>query len=64
MYRTEVHIKGRLDANWSEWFEGMKIQSTTNGDTILSGNLPDKVSNLWGFIEIEQSGCRSHLPDV
>jgi hypothetical protein len=49
MYRTEVLIKGKLDGDWSDWFDGMKIQYSTNGDTILIGNLPDK-SAVYGVL--------------
>ena len=26
MFHTEIHIKGKLDPNWSDWFEAMQVQ--------------------------------------
>jgi hypothetical protein len=55
--QSEYHIKvrGHLDARWEDWFEGLTITLTDDGDTILSGVIVDqaalhgvlkKISNL------------------
>ena len=49
MFYTVIHIKGKLDPNWSDWFEAMQMQVSHSGDTILCGNLPDK-SAVYGII--------------
>jgi hypothetical protein len=49
MFQTEIHIKGKLESNWSDWFEEMKVQVNSSGDTILLGNLADK-SAVYGII--------------
>lgn len=49
MYHTEIHIKGRIDPNWSDWFEDMKVLEAPSGTTILCGLLPDK-SAIYGVI--------------
>jgi hypothetical protein len=49
MIHTEIHIKGKLDPDWSAWFDGIQIQVDRSGDTLLSGNLPDK-SAVYGII--------------
>ncbi len=49
MFHTEIHIKGKLDLNWSDWFEEMQIQESSAGDSLLSGNLPDKAA-VYGII--------------
>ncbi|MCP4422806.1 MAG: hypothetical protein GY805_39860 [Chloroflexi bacterium] len=50
-----IKIKGHLDACWQDWFDGLTITLTNNGDTILSGVIVDqaalhgvlkKISNL------------------
>ena len=49
MFHTEIQIKGKLDPDWSDWFESMQVQVSLSGDTILCGNLPDK-SAVYGVI--------------
>ncbi len=49
MFQTTIHIKGNLGLNWSDWFEEMQIQVGSSGDTILTGNLPDKCA-VYGMI--------------
>jgi hypothetical protein len=49
MFHTEIHIKGKLDPDWSGWFDGIQIQVDTSGDTLLCGNLQDK-SAVYGII--------------
>ena len=47
---TRIVIKGYLDKQWENQFNGMKI-SYEAGCTILSGNLKDD-SHLHGILEI------------
>ncbi len=49
MFYTEILIKGKLDPDWSDWFDGIQFQSNPCGETLLSGNLPDK-SAVYGII--------------
>lgn len=47
--RYEVRLDGALDARWSHWFEGLRIEN--QGDqTLLSGTLPDQPA-LHGVLE-------------
>ncbi len=39
-----IRIKGRLDARWSEWFEGLAVTHTEDGDTILHGPVADQAA--------------------
>jgi hypothetical protein len=50
-----IRIRGPLDAHWQDWFDGLTITLTDDGDTILSGVIVDqaalhgvlkKISNL------------------
>ena len=38
----QIRIKGHLDSQWTEWFEGLTITLEANGDTILSGSVIDQ----------------------
>jgi hypothetical protein len=39
-----IIIKGHLDGEWSEWFEGLTITRVDNGETILMGPLIDQTA--------------------
>lgn len=50
-----IKIKGQLDTRWQDWFDGLTITLTDDGNTILCGEVKDqaalhgvfkKVSNL------------------
>jgi hypothetical protein len=45
----EIQIKGHLDAQWSDWFEGLTITLEENGDTLLSGPVADQPA-LYGIL--------------
>ncbi len=45
----EIRVKGHLDSHWASWFDGISLTSLANGDTVLSGVLPDQ-SALQGVI--------------
>jgi hypothetical protein len=45
----EVRVKGHLEEDWGDWFDGMSITHTGNGETILSGPLPDQAA-LFGLL--------------
>ncbi len=49
MIQTKIQIKGVLDPSWADWFGELEIQSNNTGDTILTGNLPDK-SAVYGVV--------------
>jgi hypothetical protein len=35
----EIRIRGHLDKEWAEWFEGLTLTHTDDGHTILTGPL-------------------------
>jgi hypothetical protein len=47
--RYEVRLDGVLDASWSHWFEGLRIEHQ-GGQTLLSGTLADQPA-LHGILE-------------
>jgi len=49
MLRVEIQAKGRIDEQWSSWFEGLSIAYTAQDETILSGNVIDQAA-LYGLL--------------
>jgi hypothetical protein len=49
MTRYEIKVRGHLDRDWSEWFNGMDIRNTPGGDTALCGEVVDQ-SALHGLL--------------
>lgn len=45
----EIRIEGQLADRWSDWFEGLAICSDPNGETSLTGLLPDQAA-LYGVL--------------
>jgi hypothetical protein len=46
---VEIRIKGNLKQDWSDWFEALTISNQSDGEAILSGELPDQ-SALLGLL--------------
>ena len=46
----EIRIKGYIDCDWSDWFEGLTITQEEDGFTLISGELPDQ-SALYGLLK-------------
>ena len=44
MQRVEIQIKGQIDEHWSEWFEGLALTHTGQGNTVLSGVVVDQAA--------------------
>jgi hypothetical protein len=40
----QIRIKGHLGPRWADWFEGMTITLTDNGETLLTGPLVDQAA--------------------
>jgi hypothetical protein len=40
----QIRIKGHLGYQWMEWFEGLSITLTDNGETLLTGPLIDQAA--------------------
>lgn len=49
MQKVEIRVKGCLDENWSEWFEGFEINHEGDDETVLTGEVVDQ-SALYGLI--------------
>jgi hypothetical protein len=46
----EIHVKGHLNSNWSDWLEGLDITLLDNGEMILSGVVADQAA-LMGILD-------------
>jgi hypothetical protein len=49
MLSVEIRVKGRIDEDWKEWFEGLSITYSEEDETILSGEVADQAA-LYGYI--------------
>ncbi len=48
MLSVEIQVKGELDKNWAEWFEGLTITHTVYGETVMAGPVKD-LAALYGL---------------
>jgi hypothetical protein len=46
----QIRIKGHLDPQWTDWFEGLSISLEEEGDTLLTGPVIDQ-SALHGLLK-------------
>ena len=49
MQQIEIHIKGNIKEQWSEWFGGLTISHPDPDETILTGTVLDEAA-LYGII--------------
>jgi hypothetical protein len=49
MYHTEIHVKGKINPKWSDWFGELQMHETLCDETILRGELPDMAA-VYGII--------------
>jgi hypothetical protein len=40
----EIRLKGHLDSQWTDWFEGLTITLEEDGTTLLSGPVADQAA--------------------
>ena len=52
----QIVIKGHLDSEWSEWFDGLTITLVGSGETILTGPLADQTALHGVLIKIRDLG--------
>lgn len=45
----KIKVKGRLSADWSEWFDNLIVTHEPNGDTVFSGQVADQ-AELFGLL--------------
>jgi len=45
----EIHVKGHLGSQWSDWLGGLQVRLLDNGEMILAGYLVDQAA-LMGLL--------------
>ncbi|HCS40158.1 MAG TPA: hypothetical protein DIW44_11310 [Anaerolineaceae bacterium] len=46
----EIRLRGHLDSQWTDWFEGLTITLDDNGDTLITGPVIDQAA-LHGLLK-------------
>jgi hypothetical protein len=46
----QIRIRGHLDRQWADWFEGLTITLEKDGDTLLTGPVVDQAA-LHGLLK-------------
>jgi hypothetical protein len=42
MQEIEIKVRGQMDRGWSDWFGGLSITHTPQGETVLAGPVRDQ----------------------
>lgn len=51
-----IKVRGHLDAHWSEWLSELSISHDSQGDSILSGFIPDQAALHGLLVKIRDMG--------
>ena len=46
----QIRIRGHLDREWADWFEGLSITLEDNGEMLLTGTVVDQAA-LYGVLK-------------
>jgi hypothetical protein len=46
----QIRVKSHLGPEWTDWFEGLTITLEENGNTLLTGPVPDQAA-LYGLLK-------------
>lgn len=44
MTTYRIIVRGGMDASWSDWFSGVRIEARSNGESLLTAKLPDQAA--------------------
>ncbi len=53
-----IQVKGHLNQQWSQWFDGLTINTLPQDETTLSGILPDQAAFFGVLAHIRDLGMR------
>ena len=42
--RYEIRVRGRLDARWAAWFDGLSLTYESDGITVIQGPIVDQAA--------------------
>jgi hypothetical protein len=51
-----IRIKGHLDQEWTEWFEGFTLTNEPNGEAVISGEIVDQAQLHGLLIKVRDLG--------
>lgn len=49
MQQIKIRVKGHIDKDWSEWFDGLTISHSGLNETALTGYIADQAA-LYGLL--------------
>lgn len=52
----EIRIKGHLDQEWADWFEGLTLTLEEDGNTLFSGSVIDQSALYASLKRVHQLG--------
>lgn len=52
----QIKVKGHLDEQWSDWLGGLAITHDDQGNTLLSGLIPDQAALHGILVQIRDRG--------
>jgi hypothetical protein len=52
----QVRVKGILDAQWSDWFDGFAVVPLDGGETLLAGRVADQAALHGLLVKIRDLG--------
>ena len=55
-YVYEIRVRGHLDSNWTEWFDGMTLTPLETGETVISGTVVDQAALHGILIKVRDLG--------
>jgi hypothetical protein len=53
-----IRVRSHLDNLWVSWFEDLTILHETNGETIITGSMPDQAALFGALMKIRDLGLR------
>ena len=56
MQQIEITVKGQLNRDWSDWFGGLTIVYTVQGETVLTGPIRDQAELRGVLIRLADLG--------
>lgn len=52
----QIRIRGHLDQQWEDWFDGMAVAPAEDGDTLLTGPVDDQAALLGLITRVRDLG--------
>ncbi len=52
----EIRLQEHIDDHWTSWFEGLKLTVAPQGETVISGPVPDQCALLSVLRKIHDLG--------